>query len=230
MNQELVEAAIRRSSRRDRRQGQDDLPVERGSCRERSRRASRPISSSRRTGDLRDLVKAGRNIVAGSRADFIKSTPASRSRGGRRSPTSARRRPFRSRACSGPNRSASARGRAAIHGNTSARAVVRPSRQCHQEPKADVFTEAGRAASALIIANGKAEIGVQQITELLAVVRDRYIGPLPPALQTTIGLHHCRFDERRRRRTPRRRSPSSSTPKRWCRSPRRSASIRRKSD
>jgi molybdate transport system substrate-binding protein len=48
-----------------------------------------------------------------------------------------------------------------------------------------VFTEPGQRVG-LIIASGKAEIGVQQITELLAMSGIDFIGPLPPALQTTI--------------------------------------------
>ena len=52
------------------------------------------------------------------------------------------------------------------------------------KPKA-VFTEAGQRVGT-VIANGQAEIGVQQITELLASPGIDYIGPLPPALQTSI--------------------------------------------
>ena len=48
-----------------------------------------------------------------------------------------------------------------------------------------MFTEPGERVG-LVIASGKAEIGVQQITELLAMPGIDYIGPLPPALQTTI--------------------------------------------
>jgi molybdate transport system substrate-binding protein len=52
------------------------------------------------------------------------------------------------------------------------------------KPKA-VFTEPGERVG-LAIASGKAEIGVQQITELIAMPGIDYIGPLPAALQTTI--------------------------------------------
>jgi molybdate transport system substrate-binding protein len=48
-----------------------------------------------------------------------------------------------------------------------------------------IFTEPGQRVG-LIIADGKAEIGVQQITELLAMKGIDYVGALPPALQTTI--------------------------------------------
>jgi molybdate transport system substrate-binding protein len=48
-----------------------------------------------------------------------------------------------------------------------------------------VFTEPGQRVG-LVIASGKAEIGVQQITELLAMPGIDFVGPLPPALQTTI--------------------------------------------
>jgi molybdate transport system substrate-binding protein len=48
-----------------------------------------------------------------------------------------------------------------------------------------VFTEPGQRVG-LVIASGQAEIGVQQITELLAMPGIDYVGPLPPALQTTI--------------------------------------------
>jgi molybdate transport system substrate-binding protein len=37
-----------------------------------------------------------------------------------------------------------------------------------------------------VIASGQAEIGVQQITELLAMPGIDFVGPLPAALQTTI--------------------------------------------
>jgi molybdate transport system substrate-binding protein len=52
------------------------------------------------------------------------------------------------------------------------------------KPKA-VFTEPGERVG-LVIASGKAEIGVQQITELLAMPGIDYVGPLPGPLQTTI--------------------------------------------
>jgi molybdate transport system substrate-binding protein len=52
------------------------------------------------------------------------------------------------------------------------------------KPKA-VFTEPGERVG-LVVASGKAEIGVQQITELLAMPGIDYVGPLPQALQTTI--------------------------------------------
>jgi molybdate transport system substrate-binding protein len=48
-----------------------------------------------------------------------------------------------------------------------------------------VFTEPGQRVG-LVIADGRAEIGVQQITELKAMAGIDYVGPLPPALQTTI--------------------------------------------
>jgi molybdate transport system substrate-binding protein len=48
-----------------------------------------------------------------------------------------------------------------------------------------VFTEPGQRVG-LVIASGKADIGVQQITELLAMPGIDFVGPLPPALQTTI--------------------------------------------
>jgi molybdate transport system substrate-binding protein len=46
------------------------------------------------------------------------------------------------------------------------------------------FTEPGQRVG-LVIADGKAD-GIQQITELLAMPGIDYVGPLPPALQTTI--------------------------------------------
>ena len=48
-----------------------------------------------------------------------------------------------------------------------------------------VFTEPGQRVG-LIVANGQAEIGIQQITELLAIPGIDFAGPLPQALQTTI--------------------------------------------
>jgi molybdate transport system substrate-binding protein len=48
-----------------------------------------------------------------------------------------------------------------------------------------VFTEPGQRVG-LVVANGRAEIGIQQITELLAIPGIDFVGPLPPSLQTTI--------------------------------------------
>ena len=46
-------------------------------------------------------------------------------------------------------------------------------------------TEPGQRVGPLV-ANGQAEIGVQQITELLATPGIDFVGPLPQAVQTTI--------------------------------------------
>jgi molybdate transport system substrate-binding protein len=48
-----------------------------------------------------------------------------------------------------------------------------------------VFTQPGQRVG-LLVASGQAEIGVQQITELLAMPGIDFVGPLPSAIQTTI--------------------------------------------
>src|ERR1700722_10359362 len=126
-----------------------------------------------------DLVKAGK-LVAGSRADFIKSSAGAPVPAGARNPDISTPEAFK----------------AALLGAKSVGISKGPSGQYMVtlldrlgiadaiKPKA-VFTEPGERVG-LIIANGKAEIGIQQITELLASPGIDYIGPLPPALQTTI--------------------------------------------
>jgi molybdate transport system substrate-binding protein len=137
------------------------------------------LSSAILPGIYDDLVKAGK-LVAGSRADFIKSSAGVAVRAGAAKPDISTPEAFK----------------AALLGAKSVGISKGPSGQYMVtlldrlgiadaiKPKA-VFTEAGQRVGT-VIANGQAEIGVQQITELLASPGIDYIGPLPPALQTSI--------------------------------------------
>jgi molybdate transport system substrate-binding protein len=126
-----------------------------------------------------DLVKAGK-VVAGSRVDFIRSGAGVAVRAGAPKPDISTPEAFKNVLLTaksvgiskGPSGfyMLSLLERLGIADAVKARAV---------------FTEPGQRVG-LVIADGKAEIGVQQITELLAMPGVDYVGPLPPALQTTI--------------------------------------------
>jgi molybdate transport system substrate-binding protein len=120
-----------------------------------------------------DLVKAGK-LVAGSRADFIKSSAGVAVRAGAPKPDISTPEAFKAALLAAKSVGIS-KGPSLLDRLGIADAI---------KPKA-VFTEAGQRVGT-VIASGKAEIGVQQITELLASPGIDYIGPLPPALQTTI--------------------------------------------
>jgi molybdate transport system substrate-binding protein len=126
-----------------------------------------------------DLVKAGK-VVAGSRVDFIRSSAGVAVRAGAPKPDIGTPEGFKKALLAaksvgiskGPSGfyMLSLLDRLGIADAVKAKAV---------------FTEPGQRVG-LVIASGQAEIGVQQITELLAMPGIDYVGPLPPALQTTI--------------------------------------------
>jgi molybdate transport system substrate-binding protein len=126
-----------------------------------------------------DLVKAGK-LVPGSRADFIKSSAGVAVRAGAPKPDVSTPEAFKAALLAAKSVGISK----GPSGQYMVTLLDRLGIADAIKPKA-VFTEPGERVG-LIIANGKAEIGVQQITELLASPGINYIGPLPPALQTTI--------------------------------------------
>jgi molybdate transport system substrate-binding protein len=126
-----------------------------------------------------DLVKAGK-LVAGSRADFIKSSAGVAVRAGAPKPDVSTPEAFKAALLAAKSVGISK----GPSGQYMVTLLDRLGIADAIKPKA-VFTEAGQRVGT-VIASGKAEIGVQQITELLASPGIDYIGPLPPALQTTI--------------------------------------------
>jgi molybdate transport system substrate-binding protein len=126
-----------------------------------------------------DLVKAGK-VVAGSRVDFVRSSAGVAVRAGAPKPDISTPEAFKNALLAaksvgiskGPSGfyMLSLLDRLGIADAVKAKAI---------------FTEPGQRVG-LVIADGRAEIGVQQITELLAMSGIDYVGPLPPALQTTI--------------------------------------------
>jgi molybdate transport system substrate-binding protein len=126
-----------------------------------------------------DLVKAGK-LVAGSRADFIKSSAGVAVRAGAPKPDVSTPEAFKAALLAAKSVGISK----GPSGQYMVTLLDRLGIADAIKPKA-VFTEAGQRVGT-VIASGKAEIGVQQITELLASPGIDYIGPLPPALQTSI--------------------------------------------
>ncbi len=126
-----------------------------------------------------DLVKVGK-LVPGSRSDFIKSSAGVAVRAGAPKPDISTPEAFKSALLAAKSVGIS-KGPSGIYMLS---LLDRLGIADAVKAKA-VFTEPGQRVG-LIIANGKAEIGVQQITELLAMSGIDFIGPLPPALQTTI--------------------------------------------
>ncbi len=126
-----------------------------------------------------DLVKAGK-LVPGSRSDFIKSSAGVAVRAGAPKPDIGTPEAFKAALLAAKSVGIS-KGPSGVYMLT---LLDRLGIADAVKAKA-VFTEPGERVG-LIIANGKAEIGVQQITELLAMSGIDFVGPLPPALQTTI--------------------------------------------
>jgi molybdate transport system substrate-binding protein len=126
-----------------------------------------------------DLVKAGK-VVAGSRVDFVRSGAGVAVKAGAPKPDISTPEAFKAALLTaksvgiskGPSGfyMLSLLDRLGIADAVKAKAI---------------FTEPGQRVG-LVIASGQAEIGVQQITELLAMPGIDFVGPLPPALQTTI--------------------------------------------
>jgi molybdate transport system substrate-binding protein len=126
-----------------------------------------------------DLVKVGK-LVPGSRSDFIKSSAGVAVRAGAPKPDISTPEAFKAALLSAKSVGIS-KGPSGVYMLS---LLDRLGIADAVKAKA-VFTEPGERVG-LIIANGKAEIGVQQITELLAMPGIDFVGPLPPALQTTI--------------------------------------------
>jgi molybdate transport system substrate-binding protein len=126
-----------------------------------------------------DLVKVGK-LVPGSRSDFIKSSAGVAVRAGAPKPDISTPEAFKAALLAAKSVGIS-KGPSGIYMLS---LLDRLGIADAVKAKA-VFTEPGQRVG-LIIASGKAEIGVQQITELLAMSGIDFIGPLPPALQTTI--------------------------------------------
>jgi molybdate transport system substrate-binding protein len=126
-----------------------------------------------------DLVKVGK-LVPGSRSDFIKSSAGVAVRAGAPKPDISTPEAFKAALLAAKSVGIS-KGPSGIYMLS---LLDRLGIADAIKPKA-VFTEPGQRVG-LIIASGQAEIGVQQITELLAMPGIDFVGPLPPALQTTI--------------------------------------------
>jgi molybdate transport system substrate-binding protein len=126
-----------------------------------------------------DLIKAGK-VVAGSRVDFIRSSAGVAVRAGAPKPDIGTPEAFKNVLLAGKSVGIS-KGPSGFHMLS---LLERLGIADAAKAKA-AFTEPGQRVG-LAIADGKAEIGVQQITELLAMPGIDSVGPLPPALQTTI--------------------------------------------
>jgi molybdate transport system substrate-binding protein len=126
-----------------------------------------------------DLVKAGK-VVAGSRVDFVRSSAGVAVRAGAPKPDISTPEAFKNALLAAKSVGIS-KGPSGLYMLS---LLDRLGIADAVKAKA-VFTEPGQRVG-LVIADGRAEIGVQQITELLAMSGIDYVGPLPPALQTTI--------------------------------------------
>ncbi|HEY6254521.1 MAG TPA: substrate-binding domain-containing protein [Xanthobacteraceae bacterium] len=126
-----------------------------------------------------DLVKAGK-LVAGSRLDFIRSSAGVAVRAGAPKPDISTPEAFKNALLAAKSVGIS-QGPSGIYMLS---LLERLGILDAVKAKA-IFTAPGQRVG-LVIADGRAEIGVQQITELLAMKGIDYVGPLPPTLQTTI--------------------------------------------
>src|SRR3954467_6573631 len=128
---------------------------------------------------IEDLVKAGR-VEAGTRVDFVRSGAGVAVRAGAAKPDIATPDAFK-RALLAAKTVGYSQGPSGVHFMT-----VLAKLGITEEVKAKgVVPPLGQRVGTLI-AEGKAEIGVQQITELLLIPGIDYIGPLPKELQATI--------------------------------------------
>ena len=126
-----------------------------------------------------DLVKAGK-VVAGSRVDFIRSSAGVAVKAGAPKPDISTPEAFKKALLAAKSVGIS-KGPSGVYMLS---LLERLGIADAVKAKA-VFTEPGQRVG-LVIASGQAEIGVQQITELLAMPGIDFVGPLPAALQTTI--------------------------------------------
>jgi molybdate transport system substrate-binding protein len=128
---------------------------------------------------IEDLTKAGR-LVAGSEAPFVRSAAGVAVRAGARKPDIATPEAFKAALLAAKTVGYS-QGPSGVHFNT----VIAKLGIADQVKAKGVVPPLGSRVGTLI-AEGKAEIGVQQITELLLIPGIDYIGPLPQALQANI--------------------------------------------
>ena len=126
-----------------------------------------------------DLVKAGK-VMAGSRVDFVRSAAGVAVRAGAPKPDISTPDAFKNALLAAKSVGIS-KGPSGVYMLS---LLERLGISDAVKAKA-VFTEPGQRVG-LVIASGEADIGVQQITELKAMPGIDYVGPLPPALQTTI--------------------------------------------
>ena len=126
-----------------------------------------------------DLVKAGK-LVPGSRLDFIRSSAGVAVKAGAPKPDISTPDAFKNALLAAKSVGIS-QGPSGIYMLT----LLEKLGIADAVKAKAIFTAPGQRVG-LVIADGRAEIGVQQITELLAMKGIDYVGPLPPALQTTI--------------------------------------------
>lgn len=126
-----------------------------------------------------DLVKAGR-VEAGTRVDFVRSGAGVAVRAGGRKPDIATPDAFKNALLAAKTVGYS-QGPSGVHFMT----VLARLGIADQIKAKGVVPPLGQRVGTLI-AEGKAEIGVQQITELLQIPGIDFVGPLPKDLQATI--------------------------------------------
>jgi molybdate transport system substrate-binding protein len=126
-----------------------------------------------------DLVKAGR-IVAGTRVDFMRSRVGVAVRAGGPKPDVSTVDGFKKALLAAKSVGIS-EGPSGVY----LLGVIERLGITEQVKAKAVFTRPGQRVGPLV-ASGEVEIGVQQITELLATPGIDFVGPLPAALQTTI--------------------------------------------
>jgi len=127
-----------------------------------------------------DLVQAG-TVVPGSRVDFVRSRVGVAVRAGAPKPDISTVEGFKNALLAAKSIGFS-QGSSGVHLMD---LIERLGIADAVKAKAVVPKERGQRVGALV-ASGQAEIGVQQITELLSVPGIDFVGPLPEALQTTI--------------------------------------------
>jgi molybdate transport system substrate-binding protein len=126
-----------------------------------------------------DLTKAGK-LVAGSAAPFVRSAAGVAVRAGAKKPDIATPEALRAALLAAKTVGYS-QGPSGVHFNT----VIAKLGIAEQVKAKGVVPPLGQRVGTLI-AEGRAEIGVQQITELLLIPGIDYVGPLPQSLQANI--------------------------------------------
>jgi molybdate transport system substrate-binding protein len=126
-----------------------------------------------------DLVKAGK-VVPGSRVDFVRSGVGVAVRAGANRPDIATAEAFR-RALLAAKTVGISKGPSGVY----LMAVLARLGIADEIKAKAVVPELGQRVGALV-ARGEAEIGIQQVTELLPIAGIDFVGPLPAELQTII--------------------------------------------